>query len=118
MNKLIITASATLLTLSLVGCNSTNSAYQYTTTTVGNGVKYGANTVGTGVGYVTSTGAWVGRSVGTVAGTGLGWVTGQRVVSRDGTAYQGRQVVYHNGTLVHHNGHKYVVRNGRYVLVR
>lgn len=122
MKKLIITSSALLAVLSLSGCNTMNTAgetvgngVRYTTNTVGNGlkygvntvgngVKYGAHTVGQGVGFVAHTGAAVGKGVGNVVGTGIGVVTG-------------RPATYQN-KVVYHNGHQYVVRNGRYVLVR
>lgn len=98
MKKLIITSSALLLALSLTGCNTMNSASQYGNATVGKGIKYGATTVGSGVGYVS-------RGVGTVVGTGFGLATGQ-------------SAVYHKQNVVYHNGHRYVVKNGRYVRVR
>ncbi len=121
MKKLIITSSALLAVLSLSGCNTMNTAgetvgngVRYTTNTVGNGVrygvntvgngvKYGVNTVGQGVGFVAHTGAAVGQGVGNVVGTGVGFVTGR-------PTYQNK--------VVYHNGHRYVVQNGRYVLIR
>ncbi|USQ12757.1 hypothetical protein J2N86_08550 [Legionella lytica] len=111
MKKLIITSSALLAVLSLSGCNTMNTAgetvgngVRYTTNTVGNGIKYGVNTVGNGVRYGAHTvGQGVGF-VGNVVGSGVGLVTGKPVT------YQNK--------VVYHNGHKYVVRNGRYVLVR
>lgn len=112
MKKLIITSSAVLMSLSLVGCNTMNSGsnlvgntVQYGAHTVGTGIKYGAQTVGTGIGYVANTGAFVGRGVGTVVGGGLGLVTGQN------TSYQKNGMIYHNG-------HQYRLQNGKYVLIR
>ena len=111
MKNVIITSSALLMALSLTGCNTMNNAAQYTSTTVGNGVRYTTNAVGTGVGVVTNTGAAVGRGVGTVVGTGVGWVTGQPAKYRQ---VNGR----YNNQMIYHNGHRYMLQNGRYVRVR
>ncbi|QMT59847.1 MULTISPECIES: hypothetical protein [unclassified Legionella] len=102
--KAIITSTALLMSLSLVGCNTMNQAAQYSNQTVGAGVKYGANVVGTGVGFIANTGAAVGHGVGRVVGTGVGVVTGH-------TVYKAQP------QYVDHNGHKYMLQNGRYVLV-
>ncbi len=74
--KAVITTSALLMSLSLVGCNTMNEVSQYSNSTVGAGVKYGANVVGTGVGFVADTGAAVGHGVGRVVDTGVDVVTG------------------------------------------
>ncbi|WP_454783243.1 hypothetical protein [Legionella sp. WA2022007384] len=102
--KLILTSSALLMSLSLVGCNTMNQASQYSNSTVGAGVKYGANVVGTGVGFIADTGAAVGHGVGKVVDTGVGVVTGH-------TVYKAKP------QYVNHNGHRYMLQNGRYVLV-
>jgi len=103
MNKLIITSSAVIMSLSLAGCNTMDSASQYSNKTVGSAIDYSARTVGTGVGFVANTGAAIGHGVGTVAGTGVGWATGQ-------------SSSYHRGTMSHNN-HHYVIKNGKYVRV-
>lgn len=104
--KLILTSSALLMSLSLVGCNTMDQASQYSNSTVGAGVKYGANVVGTGVGFVADTGAAVGHGVGKVVDTGVGFVTGHPA------SYHKEKTQY-----VYHNGHRYMLQNGRYVLV-
>lgn len=109
MNKLVIASSALILSLSLVGCNTARDASQFGTQTVGTGVKYGVNTVGTGVGIVTNTGAAVGQGIGSVLSTGVGVVTSP-------LGYR-NTTVYHK-PVVYQNGHRYVWRNGNYVLVR
>lgn len=108
--KRIITSSALLMSVSLVGCNTMNNVSQYSNQTVGAGVNYGAHVVGTGVGYVANTGAFIGNGVGKVVDTGVGVVTGHRATYH--------QVGYTNKHVVYHNGHRYVLKNGRYVLVR
>ncbi|KTC89867.1 hypothetical protein OQJ18_06710 [Fluoribacter dumoffii] len=108
--KRIITSSTLLISLSLMGCNTMNNVSQYSNSTVGAGVNYGARVVGTGVGYVADTGAFVGKGVGTVIDTGVGTVMGSpsKYTSQPG---------YHNKHIVYRNGHRYMLENGRYVLV-
>ncbi len=94
------------MSLSLVGCNTMDQASQYSNSTVGAGVKYGANVVGKGVGFIADTGAAVGHGVGKVVDTGVGVVTGHKV------SYHKTKPQY-----VDYNGHRYMLQNGRYVLV-
>ncbi|AYK03000.1 hypothetical protein CAB17_09300 [Legionella sainthelensi] len=110
MKKYIITSSALLMALSLVGCNTMNDVSQYSNSTVGAGVKYGATAVGTGVGYIADTGAFIGNGVGKVVGTGVGLVSGQPATYQNVGTYHHNQVIYHNG-------HRYMLKNGHYVLV-
>lgn len=105
MKKLIVASSALLASLTLVGCNTMSDVGNYTSSTVGTGMKYGAQTIGAGVGVVANTGAAVGKGVGTVVGAGAGLLTGQPVYS-------------HQRNVVYHNGHRYVLKNGRYVRVQ
>lgn len=77
MNKLLITSSALIVTLSLAGCNTMNDASQLSNQTVGQGFKYTAHVVGAGAHLVADTGAAVGKGVGTVADTGMNLVTGK-----------------------------------------
>ncbi|PWY56484.1 hypothetical protein DGG96_02290 [Legionella qingyii] len=104
--KVIVTSSALLMSLSLVGCNTMDQASQYSNSTVGAGVKYGANVVGTGVGFIADTGAAVGNGVGKVVDTGVGVVTEHKV------SYHKAKPQY-----VYYNGHRYMLQNGRYILV-
>lgn len=117
MKKLVITSSALIMSLSLVGCNTMNTSSQYANSTIGTGVKYSATTIGTGVGYVANTGAFVGRGVGTVVGTGVG-VVGSGVGLVTGKPVNYRYVNTSSNKVIYHNGHRYVVQNGRYVLIR
>ncbi|MFT4058139.1 MAG: hypothetical protein QM652_01170 [Legionella sp.] len=110
MKKLIITSSALAISLSLVGCNTMSNTANYTTSTVGHGVKYGARTVGTGVGVVGNTGTAVGRGVGSVFGSTVGWIGGKPANYRYTNTYRKNDIIYHNG-------HQYVVKNGRYVRI-
>lgn len=110
MKKLIITSLALTVPLCLVGCNTMNNTSQFANSTVGTGVKYGANTVGKGVGYISHTGAVVGQGVGNVVGTGVGFITGKPANYRHVNTY--------NNKVIYHNGHQYMIQNGRYVLVR
>ncbi|WP_231852883.1 hypothetical protein [Legionella longbeachae] len=88
-----------------------NDVSQYSNSTVGTGVKYGATAVGTGVGYIADTGAFIGSGVGKVVGTGVGVISGQPATYHNvGT--------YHNNQVIYHNGHHYMLKNGRYVLVQ
>lgn len=104
MKKLIIGCSV-VMSLNLVGCNTLDSASQFSNNTVGKGVK-----------YVSTTGAYVGRTVGngvgTVLGTGVGMVSGKTVNTK-------QQVnTYNKKGLIYRDGHAYQVQNGKYVLVR
>lgn len=103
---MVLTSSALLLTLSLAGCNTMNDAAQFGSSTVGTGVKYGANTVGAGVGFLANTGAAVGSGVGSVVNTGYGVVTSPM------THFTGKAS---NKQVVYHNGHRYLLKNGKYV---
>ncbi len=87
-----------------------NNVSQYSNSTVGAGVNYGAHVVGTGVGYIADTGAFIGNGVGRVVDTGVGVVTGHPATYHH-AGYPNKHVVYHNG-------HRYVLENGHYVLVR
>lgn len=113
MKTVIITSSAILMTVGLVSCNTWNTAGS----TVNNGVRGGANVVyhtgnavvkgtgavvGTGAAIVHGTGTAVTNTVGGVVGTGVGVLTGQSA------NYRQNQVIYHNG-------HRYILKNGRYV---
>ncbi len=114
MKTLAITTSAVIMTLSLAGCNSMNSGMnnvsQFGNATVGQGVKYSAQTIGTGVGFVSNTGAAVGKGIATVADMGVGVVTSP-------WSSHGMKASYHK-PVVYHNGHRYMWKNGNYVLVR
>lgn len=118
MNKLVITSSAAvIMSLSLVGCNTMNSmnngmnnVSQFGNKTIGTGVKYTAQTIGVGAGFIADTGAVVGKGIGSVANMGVGVVTSP-------FNYRGMKPAY-NKSVVYHNGHRYVLRNGSYVLVR
>lgn len=88
-----------------------NDVSQYSNSTVGAGVKYGATAVGTGVGYIADTGAFIGNGVGKVVGTGVGFLSGQPANYRNVSTYQNNKIIYHNG-------HRYMLKGGRYVLVR
>lgn len=103
MKKLLIVPSALLMSLSLAGCNTANTMMDGTQ-------QLGSRTVGTGMGFVANTGNYVGQSVGNVIGTSTGWVMG-KPATYQGKAYTGQQVVYHNG-------HPYMLKNGKYVRVR
>jgi uncharacterized lipoprotein NlpE involved in copper resistance len=111
MKKLIITSSALVMSLSLVGCNTLNNTASYTSSTVGTGLQYGARTIGAGVGVVGNTGYAVGRGVGNVFGSTVGWVSGKPVNYRYTNTYNRNDIIYRNG-------HQYVVQNGRYVRIR
>lgn len=82
MNKLVITSSALLLSLSLVGCQTMNGVNQFGQSTVGavgHGVKYGVNTVGSGVNYgVNAVGTGMKYGVTTV-GHGFGYLANTSV---------------------------------------
>lgn len=117
MKNVIIASSALLMTLGLASCNTMNNAAQYTSSTVSHGVRTGVGVVhhtgtavvrgtgtvvGTGVGVVHGAGTAVTNTVGGVVGTGVGLVTGRHVS--------------HN-QIIYHNGHRYMLKNGRYVRV-
>lgn len=107
MKKLIISCSV-LMSLSLAGCNTMNDG-------MNSASQYSNHTVGRGVHYVATTGATVGRTVGTgvttVLGGGMGLVTGKTVSTKYVTHYNKNGMMYRNG-------HAYRLQNGQYVLVR
>jgi len=90
MKKLAIVSSALLMSLSLVGCNTTNTMVNDTN-------RFGSATVGTGMGFVAHTGNAMGQGVGNVINTSTGWIMGK-------PAYR--------------NGHHYVLKHGKYVRVQ
>lgn len=111
-NLVISTSAAVIMSLSLVGCNTVNNGMndvsRFGNATVGTGVKYSAQTIGAGAHLVSNTGAAVGHGIGTVATMGGKVVTAPLKMVTP---------VYHK-SVVYHNGHRYVWRNGTYVLVR
>ncbi|MCA0402326.1 MAG: hypothetical protein LCH30_00880 [Proteobacteria bacterium] len=113
MKNLLLVSTAASISLLLVGCGTVNDTVGFANSTVGTGVKYTATTVGTGVGLVGTTGSTIGRGVGTVVGTGVGVVgTGVNAV---GTTV-GNTTGYVTKTMTN-NGHRYVLKNGKYVRV-
>lgn len=110
MKKLLLISSAVAISFSLTGCNTVNNTMNETSrfanSTVGAGVKLTARTVGTGVGFVSNTGAAIGKGVGSVVDTGVGVVGGHHPTSH--------QTKYRTKT-VSHNGHHYMIQNGKYV---
>ncbi len=113
MNKLLITSSAAvIISLSLAGCNTMNSMNnglndvgRFGSATVGTGMKYTAQTVGAGAHVVASTGAAVGHGIGSVTTMGVNTVSSPF----------GMKSTHHK--IVYHNGHRYMWKNGSYVLV-
>ncbi len=110
MNKLLLITSALGMSFGLVGCHTVNHTVDGTSRVVGTGVKYTATAVGTGVGLVSNTGAAIGRGVGTVVSTGVGLVGGNSATYQQ-TKYQKKS------QTVYHNGHRYILKNGKYVRV-
>jgi type 1 fimbria pilin len=90
MKKMAMTSTALLMTLSLVGCNTTNSM-------MNDANRFGGATVGTGMGFVANTGQAVGKGVGNVLGTTTGWIMGKPASQ---------------------NGSRYVLKHGKYVRVQ
>lgn len=99
MRTIIMLTSGAIISSLLLGCNSVNNMAQTSTNVVGNGVQYGAHAVGAGVGLIANTGAFVGKGVTSVVGTGVGVVTG-------------------NHYNKHPNGPMYKKINGHYVRVQ
>ncbi len=101
--KTLIIGCSVLMSLSLVGCNTMNDGMNKTS-------QFSNNTVGRGVHYVATTGATVGKTVGTgvttVLGGGMDLVTGKTVTH------------YNNKNVMYRNGHTYKLQHGQYVLVR
>lgn len=117
MKNLVITSSAAMImSLSLAGCNTMsnnlnngmNGVSQFGNATVGTGVKYSAQTIGAGANLVANTGAAVGHGISSVADMGVGVVT---------SPFNVMKPAYHK-PVVYHNGHRYMWKNGSYVLVR
>lgn len=113
--KKLLAISAAVASISLVGCNSMNGTMNDTTrfasTAVGTGAKFTTHVVGSGMTLVGDTGAFVGRGVGTVVNTGAGLVgvkepLGFKTVNTSKTEW------------MHYKGHKYMLKNGKYVRVR
>lgn len=98
MKNVAIVSSALLMTLGLASCNTTNQMVDGTH-------KLGAATVGTSMGLVAHTSHAIGKGVGDTLNTGASWV-------------KGKPVMYHNNQMMMHNGHHYMLKNGKYVLVR
>jgi len=96
MKKIIFATSFFTLPLVLIGCG-----------TVNNVERAGGSVVSTGVGAIAATGS----AVGTTINKGVGFLTGQPATSQD-------MKTYHHDGVVSHNGHKYKIRNGKYVLIK
>lgn len=91
MNKLVLMGSISLFSFTLIGCNTMNSAENSVNQT-------GGAVVSTGAHLVSATG----HAIGSTFNTGVGYLTGKQAKPN---------------YVVYHNGHKYRLHNGRYVLV-
>lgn len=96
MKKLLIISSTCLFSLSLVGCQTMDSA-----------AKAGGSVVDTGVHAI----SYTGHAVGSTIGTGVNYLTGHSTTQKTVNNY-------HRNDIVNHNGHQYRLHNGQYVLVR
>lgn len=92
--RILIGGLTVILALIMGGC-----------TTLDNAGKAGSSVVNSGANLVAYTGSAVGKTV----ESGVGYLTGQPASYKHMNS---------NSNVVYHNGHKYKIVNGKYVLVR
>jgi predicted small secreted protein len=100
MKNLTFISSICLCSLTLLGCNTVNSIDQAGGRVVSSGAYLGKTVIGSGAYAVSATGGFVDKTI----HRGVDVVTGQPIL-------YGPKIVYHNG-------HKYKLYNGRYILIR